>query len=210
MTAHVVNDELRREAENNSLARRLIAEGRETNATVTSLLTGMGYVVGYEFTVDGQSYKRGAFISKEHWQSLQVGSPLPIRYVPFDPAQSFPTTDSPTIQKHWAMAAAMSGMVLFFMTSFATLQLRTVLPKRRLLACGTPARGVVTRCRVNQGRSGGFVVRYDFPLEDGSQCQGKALSGTQLDENSAVTILYDPTRPNRNTLYPMTTVKLAS
>jgi hypothetical protein len=210
IAARVVNDELRREATNNSLAGRLTAEGRETEATVTSLRTGLGYVVGYEYTVDNRSYQKGVFITQQHWQLLQVGSPLAIRYLPSDPAQSFPAADPPSAQNQWAVALPLAAMALFFMVSFAAIQLSAVWPKRRLLARGSPARGIVTRCRVNQGRRGGYIVHYDFPLEDGSQCQGRALSRSQLAENSAVTILYDPNRPRRNALYPMEMVNLVT
>jgi hypothetical protein len=211
IASHVIHDELRRDAENASLARGLAAEGQETDATVTRLFTGMGHVVNYEYTVDGHSYSKGAFITGEHWQSLQVGSPLPIRYLPSDPKESYPESDSPNSQTHWSVVLPLAGMALFFMFSFASVQLSAVLPKRRLLARGHPARGVVTRCKEgNRGRSSGYFLYYEFPLPDGGQDQGKKFSGQPLAEGSTVTVLYDPDRPRRNTLYPMETVRLAA
>lgn len=210
MATRLVKPELDREAANDALARRLASEGRDSYGTVTALFTGLGHVVSYQYVVDGQSYKKSVFITLEHWNALQPGSRLPIHYLPSDPAESSPAADPPNLQKHWNMVFPMTGMVLFFMISFAAIQLRAVLPRRRLLSRGSPARGTVTGCRASQGRSGGYIVRYTFELPDGTVCQGKARRGSELSENSSVTVLYDPSRPRRNTLYPMETVKLAS
>jgi hypothetical protein len=171
----------------------------------------MGYVVNYEYAVDDHSYSRGAFITPEHWQSLQVGSPLAIRYLPSDPAKSYPESDSPNSQTHWLMVLPLAGMALFFMLSFAAVQLSAVLPKRRLLAHGRAARGIVTRCKEgSRGRRSGYFLDYEFPLADGSECQGRKFSSDPLAEGSTVTVLYDPGQPRRNAPYPMETVKLAA
>jgi hypothetical protein len=205
-----IHDELSRQAENNSLAQELASRGRGEDATVTQLLTGLGYVARYQFTVDGRNYERGAFISKDHWQALDVGSTLPIHYLPSDPHQSAPDGDPPNSQNHWSDALGMAGMSLFFTLSFATVFLLPISPQRRLLARGSTARGIVTRCKAgSQGRSSGYFLDYEFPLPDGSMTQGRKFSGEQMAEGSAVAVLYDPDRPKNNSLYPLKTVKLA-
>ena len=211
IASHAVRDELRREVDNQSLTRSLAAQGQETEATVTRLATTLGHLVIYQYTVNGRSYSKGAFINAEHWQALQVGSPVAIRYLASDPAKSYPESDSPNSQTHWLLVLPVAGMALFFMFSFAAIQLAAVLPQRRLLARGRSARGVVTRCNPgSQGRRSGYFLHYDFPLPDGRQGQGRKFSGQPMAESSAVTVLYDPDRPRRNTLYPMGTVRLAS
>ena len=142
-----VHGELSRETENEALARSLAIDGRETEATVTRLSTTLGHVVNYQFTIDGRNYSKGAFITAEHWQALQVGSPVAIHYLPSDPAKSFPESDSPNSQTHWLIVLPVAVMALFFMFSFAAIQLSAVLPMRRLLASGHSARGIVTRCK---------------------------------------------------------------
>jgi hypothetical protein len=209
MAFRAIRDELRREAENTALAHSLATDGHETEATVTRLSTTLGHLVGYSYTVDGHNYSRGAFITVEHWQSLQVGSPLAIRYLPSDPQKSYPESDSPDSQTHWLAVLPIAGMALFFMFSFAYLQLSPVQRGRRLLARGRPAQGVVTQCKAgSQGRSSGYFLYYDFRLPEGGQAQGKKFSGSQLAEGSAVTVLYDSNNPRRNALYPMQTVRL--
>ena len=211
MSFRVVHDELHRQAENDSIVRRLAAEGQETQATVTKLFTGLGYVVNYDYTVDGRSYSRGAFITQQHWQALQVGDPLPIRYLPSDPAKAYPDGDPPNFQKHWDTSLPLAGMILFFMGCFAAIFASRVGPQRRLLARGRPAHGIVTDCKEgSQGRSSGYFVSYEFPLTEGGQQQGKQFAGQPATPGSTVTVLYDPDRPRRNALYPLSMVKLAS
>jgi hypothetical protein len=210
IAGHAVRDELRREAENQSLARSLAADGQETEATVTRLATTLGHLVIYQYTVGGRSFSKGAFITAEHWRALQVGSPVAIRYLPSDPSKSFPESDSPNSQTHWLLVLPVAGMALFFMFSFAAIQLAAVLPERRLLARGRPARAVITRCNAgSRGRSSGYFLHYDFSLPDGSKSQGKVFRSQPLTEGSTATALYDPDRPQRNTLYPLQLVKLA-
>jgi len=207
-----VQGELRRESQNQSLARSIAANGQEAEAKVTRLSTGLGiHGVGYDFTVDGRNYSGSAVMATSHWQSLQVGSPLAILYLPSDPAKSYPESDSPNSQTHWLLVLPIAGMALFFMFSFAAIQLAAVLPERRLLARGHSACGAVTRCNPgNKGRRSGYFLHYDFPLLDGSQCQGRKFSGQPMAEGSAVAVLYDPDRPRRSTLYPVESVRLAA
>ena len=56
----------------------------------------------------------------------------------------------------WLMPCLFFGFPL----TFAGLQLSFVWPQHRLLAGGRAALAVVTRCRVNQGRSAGYVLYY--------------------------------------------------
>ncbi|HEY2469304.1 MAG TPA: DUF3592 domain-containing protein [Terracidiphilus sp.] len=209
LSYRVVHDEFRRQATNASLARRLVTEGLETQATVTHLFTGMGYVVNYQYSVDGRSYERGAFIAEAHWQSLQAGSPLAIRYLPSDPGHAYPDGDPPSSQNHWSIVLPMSGMILLFMFGFAAIFISPVLSQRRLLTRGQAARGIVTRCKEGgKGRRSGYFLYYDFSMPDGSQHQGKTFSGSQLAQGSSVTLLYDPSRPRRNAIYPVETVRI--
>jgi hypothetical protein len=212
MTVRIVNDELRRQAENLSLARSLAADGTETDATITTLFVGLGHnVVGYEFTVDGRNYKRGAVIAEDHWKSLQVGEPIAIHYLPSNPNRSYPDSDPPNSQNNWSTTLPLAGMILLFMFGFATIYLLSVLPQRRLLSRGTAAHGIVTQCKAgSRGRSTGYFLSYDFSLPDGSKCQGKVFRSEPEEEGAAVPVLYDGDRPLRNRLYPMSLVGLST
>jgi hypothetical protein len=165
----------------------------------------------YNYTVDSLSYKKCANTASEHWQQLEVGSSLTVRYLPSDPAMAYPDSDPPNSQNNWSMVLPTACMALGFMSLFAILYFSFVWPQFRLLARGKPARGVVTRCKEgSQRRMSGYFLYYDFPLPDGGQCQGKDFSSQPAAEGTIVTVLYDPNKPRRNDLYPMDTVRLAA
>jgi len=212
LAASACRDELRRQAKNESVVRRLTTEGRETQATVTHLYAGMGgYVVSYEYTVDGRSFQRGAFIAEEQWRSLEVGSPLTIRYLPSNPDDAYPDAAPPNPQNYSSIALPMVGMILFLMLSFATICLWDVVSQRRLLARGDAALGIVIRCKAGtRDRISGFYLNYDFSFPGGAPYQGRDFSGSQQTEGSPVTVLYDPNNPRHSALYPMGTVRLAA
>lgn len=202
-TTQVMNPALRRQTENENLTRKLAAEGRDAEAIVTHLSSGLGYVAFFDYTVDGRNYHRGSLLSSEHWKSLAVGSPLAIRYLPSDPSKVSPAADPPNSQNNWGTASLLVGMVWFFMLWFAGMQLSVLFAKRRLLARGLPIRGIVTHCKEGtNGRSSGYFLNYDFSLPDGSLSQGKAFRRYPEVEGSDVTVLYDHSQPHRNTLYP--------
>jgi hypothetical protein len=210
MAASACRVELRRQAENESVVRRLTTEGQETQATVTHLYTGMGgYVVNYEYTVNGRTFQRGAFIAEEQWRSLEVGSPLAIRYLPSNPNDAYPDAAPPNSQNYSSIALPMAGMILFVTLSFAIGCLWDVVSERRLLARGRAVLGIVIRCKTGtRDRISGFYLNYDFSFPGGAPCQGKGFSGSQQAEGSPVTVLYDPNNPRRSALYPMETVRL--
>jgi hypothetical protein len=212
LTAQLCIPELRRQASDDSLTRRLTAEGSETEATVTRLWSALGRDrVSYDYTIDGRGYHSGSYIASQHWQQLQVGSPLAIRYLPSDPTKTCPEADPPNSGNNWSIVLPMTCLPLGFMSIFTFLYLSAVWPQFRLLARGKPARGVVTRCKEgSRRRMRGYFLYYDFPLPDGSLCRGKDFSGQPAAEGSNVTVLYDPNKPLRNDLYPMETVRLAA
>jgi hypothetical protein len=212
MTAKVGLDELHRQAVDDSLSRRLTVEGHDADATVTSLQSSIVFNrVTYDYTVDGRSYEGSFSVAPEHWQSLQVGSPLAVRYLPTDPARAYPAADLPNSREDWKLVLPLAGLILFFMPSFAAIYLSLVLPQRRLLAHGKPAQGTVTRYKEgSRGRSSGYYLYYDFSPPEGSRCQGKAFRSQPMAEGSTVTVLYDPSSPRRNALYPLETVRLAA
>lgn len=203
-TPQIIKPELRRQAENESPTRQLNAEGRETEGTVTEMFSAMGPVIFFKYTVDGRNYGGGAPIASNHWRSLQIGSPLTVRYLPSDPSKSAPADDLPNSQNNWDIVLPLCGMMWFFMLSFAAINLSALFPKHRLLRRGRPARGIVTCCKEGSkyGNSG-FFVDYDFPLPDGSLGHGKAFRRYEEEEGSAVTVLYDIHRPQRSILYPL-------
>ncbi len=162
------------------------------------------YRVQYRFTADGSPYAGQGNLSRRNWKSLNVNGPIEIRYLPANPRQNRPLNSSSGVAPVWIPylfgAILLSGSVLF------PLILRK---QRRLLAEGKPAPAVVTRNRqVYSGEGGSHnEVCYEFPLLAGGTAKGRS-NRRPKPTGTVLCALYDPDNPRRNTLYPMSLVKL--
>ena len=188
-------------------ARRMLAEGRETEAVVTGLRYLRGYGASYQFTVDGREYRGSGGVTRPHWESLRVGSPVAVRYLASGPTRNYPSADPPHRIPLWFAflmcgIAAGTGVVL-------PLKVRR---QRRLLAGGLPAPAVVTRYRsmyVNYGASQTWMY-YEFAPPGGGPCTGRAEAAGKQPAGSVVCVLYDPANPSRSAPYPFGLVMLRS
>jgi hypothetical protein len=190
-------------------ARLMRAEGRETEGVVTRLWRGGGksdeHRVAYRFTVDGRDRTGRATIRSGYWKSLQVGSAIPVRYLPSDPAHNYPSANPPA--PTLAFVPFLFGGV--FVVTGALLPLK-VRRQRHLLEDGRPAPAVVTRMRKFRSQHGAHnVVYYQFALPEGGICKGRYnVEGRFMPKDSVICILYDPDNPRRSAPYPLCTVKL--
>jgi hypothetical protein len=105
-----------------------------------------------------------------------------------------------------AIAVSVSAVV-------GALVLRGILLPRRLLQWGQPTAGVLTEV---WSRPGGYFlktvsgvvlqrtsVRYKFADRDGNLVKGRGRYGSNATPGQVVTVVYDPSRPKRNVLYPL-------
>jgi hypothetical protein len=164
--------------------------------------------VDYRFTAGGRECAGSARISRQHWNLLQAGGPIAVRYLPSHPATSFPSADPPYTVPLWF--AYLSGVAALGAGAW---MLCTVWLNRRRLAGGQPAPAVVTRVetrgRARRGTS--LTVHYEFPLLGGGACQGKYYINTSPPpEGSVFCVLYDRDNPRRHSRYPSSLVKVAA
>jgi hypothetical protein len=184
--------------------RRVLAQGRETGAVVTRLGRGKFCLVDYRFTAGGREYDGSAPIAPQHFDRLGAGQPIAVRYLPSDPAHSFPSADPPAILPLWGLL--LPGALF---AGAGSLMLIPVWLNWSCLARGRPAPAVVTR--VGGRRGSAFTVSYEFPLPEGAACQGsRSVSGNPPPEGSAICVLYHPANPRLNAMYPPGLVKLAT
>jgi hypothetical protein len=199
----------RRQAE----VRQMRAEGRETKGVVTLMLHGgehdNDFRLEYRFTVDGRVYGGGADVGKRQWQSLGVGMPVAIRYLPSAPAHNYPSADPPGTTGIWL--ACLAGGIVAAIGAWLPLKIRR---QRHLLEGGRPAPAVVTRVKESEGwpeQGWRCTVYYQFSLPDGATCQGRSsLRARYIPEGSVICILYDPDNPQRSDCYPLSLVKPAA
>jgi hypothetical protein len=154
----------------------------------------------YRFTVQGRAYQGRAELQHAIWKNLQVGSDLAVRYLPSNPAASYPLGREPgpmPLWVPWLVAAALAAMGGLF-----TLPLRR---QRWLLAEGRPAPAVVTR---HTKTDKGTLVHYEFALLSGSIAKGKSgLTRKPTAIGAALCVFYDPDNPRRNAPYPLPLVE---
>jgi len=159
--------------------------------------------LAYTFMFQEREYKGSASAPLRVWKSLAVGSRLPVRFLPANPASNRPEGWQDRPLSPWvpclaaAFRAGLSGLV--------ALPLRR---QARLLSEGRAARGVVTAHRKTKD---GTVVRYEFAQLSGAMAKGR--SGPRKGApavGESICVLYNPEEPRRNAPYPLTLVKLAN
>lgn len=179
-------------------------EGVSSVATVVRKWSTSGkstsYYVQYSYEVGDKVYHRRARISSSAWRRLGPGSQIAVRYAPSDPEVS--RLDLESTAPSWLVLLP----AVIFVVVIVLLPL-PVLTQRRLLQSGNPAGAIVTRVvPVKNGQN----VRYQFLDMAGNEVAGSAMASSAgaPELGQAVTVLYDPDRPRRNTLYPPQMVRL--
>jgi hypothetical protein len=200
--------EARRQAEN---ARLLREESAITEGRVTRLWRSRDDEkqpwMAYRFSGQGQTYENRAKVSLRLWQSLRVGSPLPVYYVPSRPDLSSPFTTARGALPSWVAFLIAIGLAGGGFLS--TLPIRS---QRRLLSEGRPAPGLVIKHGKAERRSHGRGLEskyyYEFPLLSGAIAKGEAGPCKNPPViGSTIPVIYDPDNPRRNAPYPFSLVR---
>ena len=184
---------------------RLLSEqGVNTDAQITRLWRSSGkdqqHLLSYRFTVEEREYVARKGVPSRIWQTLTVGSSLPVRFLPSDPKVNHPTEWSDTPMPNWVPYLVFGALIA---TAFGcTIPLRI---QMRLLTEGRPAPGIVTGQRRTKN---GTVIRYEFKLLNGATAKGRGQSRRPPAIGAPICVLYDPENPRRNAPYPLTLVKL--
>jgi hypothetical protein len=185
--------------------RRLLREqGADTQGRVTRLWRSRDkdrqHWVTYQFAVQGRSYPGRAKLPRSVWTNLQVGSDLPVRYLPSDPALSYPRGYESMPMPMWV-----PGLVAAALAACGWLATFSIRRQRCLLARGRPAPAVVTRLTRTQH---GQTIHYEFPVLSGAIARGRGSPGrTPAAIGATICVLYDPENPRRNAPYPLPLVR---
>jgi len=189
--------------------RAILEQGVTTTGVVTRLRSDGDdrRRVGYEFGVNGRVVRGDRQVSGERRRTLNVGSPIDVRYLPSDPAvnelDGRPRSGIP-IALPFALAPAIAV--------FGVLCLVRVHRQRRLLSEGRVASATVTGHVKHHGSHGGThrSITFAFPLLSGAVASGKGCASSKLPAlGSVITVVYDPDQPRRNAVYPFSLVKPA-
>jgi hypothetical protein len=184
---------------------RLLSEqGVSTEAQITRVWRTGGednqHLVSYRFTVQERAYVARKKVPQRIWQTLKVGSSLPVRFLPSNPKVNHPTGWDDTPMPPWAPYLVFAAMVA--VASVLAMLLRK---QMQLLTEGRPAPGTVTSHRRTKD---GTIIRYEFQLLNGATAKGRGQTRRPPAIGSQICVLYDPENPRRNAPYPLRLVKL--
>lgn len=184
--------------------RRLRDEAVETTGQITRVWRTRGdkprHMIGYEFDVQGRTYRGEQRVSARSWPRYRSGSNLPIRYVSSDPSIHAPRDLGRGGIPMWVPPLATLALAAAAWLCF--LQIRG---QRHLLVEGRPAPAVVRDHKKGQH---GITYHYEFPLLAGSNYSGKKGPEKKPPAVGAtICVLYDPDNPKDNAPYPLSLVR---
>jgi len=181
---------------------RLKQEAQEIDATVTRAWTESGktthYHVAYEFSLNGQPVRGESEIPQRRWKGLPAGSHLQVKYVPARPEINRPAGAYERMIPYWVPLVA-----FLFWIGMLALAVFPIRKERRLLKYGQPAMGVITNSPTGRRPKYGYIVKYQFYLQDGSTIEGNTQKDGWFHQGAEVCIIYNPKRPRSNGLYPL-------
>ena len=189
--------------------RALIETGATVSGEVTRLWPNGEHRrrVEYRFVVDGRSYGGRVNVSSERRRQLEVGSPIPVRYVPGDPE-----VNDLGGRPRGALPMALPFVVSAILAALAALCLLAIRRERQLLTDGRVAPAVVTGHHAHRSSHGAKhrSMTYEFRLLSGAVASGKSHTSDKPPAiGSVICVVYDPDRPQRNAVYPLSLVRPA-
>jgi Protein of unknown function (DUF3592) len=167
-------------------------------------------VATYRYEAGGESFTGHTNLRRSDWQRVQVGSRVPIRYLPSNPKLSWVRGHEPKGAPIWigpvvAVSLALSAGLIF----------QQFRKQRSLLAEGRVALGRVMEAKrfrrsTGHGSHTGYRVRYEFQVLSGATCTGSyEVSKNPPAPGTPVTVIYDREEPKRNARYPFQLVRVS-
>jgi hypothetical protein len=157
--------------------------------------------IAYTFEYEGTTYHGSSAAPQRIWRSLDVGSPITVRFVPARPELNHPSEWERDVMPAWLPGAA-TGWLAFI----GLLLVFLIRRQSRLLSDGRAAPARVTGHRRVKN---GHVVKYEFALPEGGTLKGSGQTRrSPPGVGSTICIVYDPDKPKRNRSYPMDLVRV--
>ena len=163
--------------------------------------------VEYRFEVQSRSYVGRANVSDAVRRTLQVGSPVTVRYVPSNPRLN------DLGSRRSGLPAAIAPVVAVLCVAAGGLCVYGVQRQRRLLMDGRIAPGIVTALRKSHTSHDGDhkVIEFEFRTLNGAIRRGRGTPSSKSQAVGAVVcVLYDPDRPERHAVFPFSLVTPAT
>jgi hypothetical protein len=186
--------------------RELLTSGVVVDGVVTRKTRTGGedskHRIAYEFRHDGSLYGGSATTSKRLWAKLEVGSTVPVRFLPSRPERNHLDGSRARGIPVW-LAPALSALLV----ATALFLVWLIRRQMQLLAEGRPAPARVVKHKSGQH---GKSYTYEFPVLGGGTKKGN--SGGEMSKppavGSTICVIYDRDNPGRNCPYPLSLVRV--
>ena len=163
--------------------------------------------VRYRFEAEGGVHEAQMNVSSETRRSLEVGSPIAVRYLPGNPDVN-DLGGTPRVRlPEW-----LPPLIAMVLAAVGALCLVALNRQRRLLTEGRAAPAVVTGHKKHHTSHGGSygTMTFEFALLSGSVRRGKSNTSSKPPAiGSVVCVVYDPDQPSRHGVFPFCLVSPA-
>jgi len=168
--------------------------------------------VVFSYAVDGKQYTHQVQVKPEVYAKSQIGQPVDIRVFPLLPDKSqIPKFDTGYWEPHWGTTASLrEGMpIVIYWVLVPVYVWYWPLRQKALIRDGVATPGRITRKYIRKNRQQSMhYAEYEYPVGSGSSAvlhtASMGLSKKQYQqcqENSAVTIVYHPSKPEQSCIY---------
>jgi hypothetical protein len=188
---------------------RIEKEAVEGVARVTALTRTRGknsrYDAVYRFEADGRILQGRARMGRSYWTRLEVGSSVPVRYLPSEPAQNWIRGYEPSSGPLWPAPLVAVSLALASLIPWISLRREWM-----LLMDGRAAEARVTGAKKFSSSHGGrtYRVNYEFRTLGGGARTGKySTQQAPPAEGATIQVIYDPDNPARSAPYPLPLVR---
>ena len=178
----------------------VLVQGRITRTWTTPSKNSRNYHVAYSYDVNHKIYHSEAQVASRVYSALAVNSGVGLHYAMSRPEISM--LEGEIRNPAWVlyfMVLPITGIVIIFPF--------VILRQKRLLESGQPTGAIVTRSAPVKGGRG---ISYQFLDFANNTVTGNVTMrpGDAPAVGKTVTVLYDPSRPKRNAIYPPQFVRL--
>lgn len=187
----------------------IVSRGITIPATVMEVKArkegNMERTVSFYYLVNGETHKSSQRLRKADKRPFSIGSGIPVRYLPENPANSWAVGYEP--EGVPLLASVLVGCLI----AFAPVGLVILLSnQRRMLAEGRPALArVVSLPKKNGGHDHHYSVECEFKALSGAVRRIKLNVSKMPPVGGLLTILYDKDNLKRASIYPLALVRVA-
>ena len=169
------------------------------------------YVVLFQFELDGLTHHAEVHVDPQTYSDTKIGEAIRVRALSFWPSKSASIEEPPigTPLNVWS-SSCLTLFLIGVSVLVAALLISRARDRKHLARNGTPTHGTITAKRQMRGKGTTYRLVFEYSIET---ADGPAMREAEMDVTAkqfkcvstgqAVTVLYDPERPERSMIYSL-------